>query len=99
MQLSQFMRTVFVLTPFSLLVTGCVAPAPAPYYGSYGSTYVAPPPPAPAPAVGYYGPVVPPVGVQVIAPIGVAPGIGWGWAYHPHRGWGWHHNHHGWRHH
>ena len=87
---------VSTLAGLTSLLGGCVATAPAPYY-DYG---YAPPPPPPLAAPGYYAPppvVAPPV--QIIAPIGVAPGAGWGWAYHPHRGWGWHHRRHGWRHH
>ena len=69
-----------------LFLTGCVAPAPYPP-PSYG--YGAP---------GYVAPVAPPVGVQVVAPIGLAPGPYWNWAYHPRYGWGWHHPGYGWRH-
>lgn len=72
----------------TLFLPGCVvSPAPA-----YAYT-----PAAPAPA--YIAPIAPPVGVRIVAPIGVAPGPGWAWAYHPNLGWGWHHPEHGWRHH
>lgn len=68
-----------------LILVGCVAPAPSPY--GYGM-----------PPAAYVGPIAPPAGVTVVAPIGLAPGPHWGWAYHPQLGWGWHHPLMGWRH-
>ena len=49
--------------------------------------------------IGPVGPVAygAPAGAVYIAPIGVAPGPGWGWAYRPYYGWGWHHARYGWR--
>ena len=43
-------------------------------------------------------PVQPPPHVVYVQPPPVAPGPGWGWAYHPQRSWGWYHEHEGWRH-
>lgn len=80
---------------FSLVIISFAAALP----GCYVT-----PPPSPVPVgvapgyAGYIEPVPPPVGVTIVAPIGVAPGVGWGWAYHPRLGWGWHNPHFGWRH-
>lgn len=54
--------------------------------------------PAPYPYAGYIAPIAPPSSVRIMAPIGIAPGPNWGWAYHPQLGWGWHHSQYGWRH-
>lgn len=80
------MKITIVL--LSLALTGCVVAPPAPMYSSGYGDY----------APGYVAPVVPPVGVGVMPPIGVSPGIGWGWGYHPRLGWGWHNPRFGWRH-
>ena len=56
-----------------VFLSGCVVappPRPVPYAG-------------PVVAPGYVAPIVPPAGVTIVNPIGVAPGPGWGWAYHP----------------
>ena len=49
------------------------------------------PPPSPngfgLAALAYVAPIAPPVGVAVVAPIGLAPGTNWRWAYHPYNGW------------
>ena len=39
---------------------------------------------------------VAPPGVTYIAPVGIAPGIGYSWRYYPRRGWGWWHPQRGW---
>lgn len=52
-------------------------------------------------------PVEPPVGLAYVAPIGVAPGLGFTWSFNPvlrtwawwHPGVGWYHPSYGWWHH
>lgn len=39
---------------------------------------------------------VAPPGVVYVAPVGVAPAVGYSWRYYPDHGWGWWHPHEGW---
>lgn len=83
------MKFKFVL-PVILSLSGCMANPN--YYGAspYASIGISSP--------RYAAPMQLPINVPIMNPIGVAPGPGWGWAYHPNNGWGWHHHEHGWRH-